>query len=59
MKVLVAGGATFIGPFVAEYNALKRHHIIVFGNVARPEMLGTISLTNSDNQDTSRNNQRK
>jgi len=40
MKVLVTGGAGFIGSHVAEYYARKGDEVIVFENLMRNELLG-------------------
>ena len=40
MKVLVTGGAGFIGSHVAEYYAEKGSEVIVFDNLSRVEILG-------------------
>lgn len=39
MKILVTGGAGFIGSHVAEYYAMKGNEIIVFDNLSRTEIL--------------------
>ena len=39
-KVLVTGGAGFIGSHVAEFYGKKGHDVIVFDNLSRAEMLG-------------------
>jgi CDP-paratose 2-epimerase len=40
MKILVTGGAGFIGSHVAEYYAKKREEVIVLDNLSRVETLG-------------------
>ena len=40
MKILVAGGAGFVGSHVAEYYAKKGDEIVVFDNLSRAELLG-------------------
>ena len=40
MKVLVTGGAGFVGSHVAEYYAKKGEDVIVFDNLSRAEILG-------------------
>jgi CDP-paratose 2-epimerase len=40
VKVLVTGGAGFIGSHVAEYYAMKTSEVIVFDNISRVEILG-------------------
>jgi len=39
MKVLVTGGAGFVGSHVAEYYAMKGEDIVVFDNLSRKEIL--------------------
>ena len=39
MKVLVTGGAGFIGSHVADYYAKKENEVIVFDNLSRPAIL--------------------
>ncbi|MBI4972862.1 MAG: GDP-mannose 4,6-dehydratase [Candidatus Omnitrophica bacterium] len=40
MKVLVTGGAGFIGSHVAEFYANKGHDVVVLDNLSRSELLG-------------------
>ena len=40
MKILITGGAGFVGSHVAEYYAKKGDEIIVFDNLSRAELLG-------------------
>jgi CDP-paratose 2-epimerase len=40
MKVLITGGAGFVGSHVAEYYAKKDDEVIVFDNLSRAELLG-------------------
>ena len=40
MKILVTGGAGFVGSHVAEYYAKKGEEVIVFDNLSRAELLG-------------------
>ena len=40
MKILVTGGAGFVGSHVAEYYAKKGEGVIVFDNLSRAELLG-------------------
>ena len=40
MKILVTGGAGFVGSHVAEYYANKGDEIVVFDNLSRAELLG-------------------
>ena len=40
MKVLVTGGAGFIGSHVAEYYAKKGNNVVVFDNLSRAALLG-------------------
>jgi CDP-paratose 2-epimerase len=40
MKILVTGGAGFVGSHVAEYYAKKGDEVIVFDNLSRAELLG-------------------
>ncbi len=40
MKVLVTGGAGFVGSHVAEYYAKKGHDVIIFDNFSRERILG-------------------
>ena len=40
MKVLVTGGAGFIGSHIAEYYANKGAKVIVFDNLSRSQILG-------------------
>ena len=40
MKVLVTGGAGFVGSHVAEYYARKGYEVVVFDNLSRAELLG-------------------
>jgi len=40
MKVLVTGGAGFIGSHVAEYYAKRGEEVVVFDNLSRAEILG-------------------
>lgn len=40
MKVLVTGGAGFIGSHVAEYYARKGDKVVVFDNFTRTKILG-------------------
>jgi CDP-paratose 2-epimerase len=51
VKILVTGGAGFIGSHVAEYYAQKGHEVIAFDNLARSEMLGAKSRAQSDNKE--------
>jgi CDP-paratose 2-epimerase len=44
MKVLVTGGAGFIGSHAAEYYAEKGDDVIVFDNLSRAELLGKSSI---------------
>ena len=39
MKVLVTGGAGFIGSYVAEFYAIREHDVIVFDNVSRARLM--------------------
>ena len=39
MKILVTGGAGFVGSHVAEYYAKKGKEVIVFNNLSRAELL--------------------
>jgi CDP-paratose 2-epimerase len=41
-KILVTGGAGFIGSHVAEYYARKREEVIVLDNLSRTEILGKV-----------------
>jgi len=40
MKVLVTGGAGFVGSHVAEYYARRREEVVIFDNLSRAEILG-------------------
>ena len=40
MKILITGGAGFVGSHVAEYYAKKGEEVIVFDNLSRAELLG-------------------
>jgi len=40
MKIVITGGAGFIGSHVAEYYATKNEEVIVFDNLSRAELLG-------------------
>lgn len=40
MKILVTGGAGFVGSHVAEYYANKGDEIVIFDNLSRAELLG-------------------
>jgi CDP-paratose 2-epimerase len=40
MKVLVTGGAGFVGSQVVEHYAKKGSEVIIFDNVSREEILG-------------------
>jgi len=40
MKILITGGAGFVGSHVAEYYATKNEEVIVFDNLSRAELLG-------------------
>lgn len=40
MKILVTGGAGFVGSHVAEHYAKKNHEIVVFDNLSRARLLG-------------------
>lgn len=40
MKVLIIGGAGFVGSHVAEYYANKGEEVVVFDNLSRAELLG-------------------
>jgi len=40
MKILVTGGAGFVGSHVAEYYATRNEEVIVFDNLSRAELLG-------------------
>jgi len=40
MKILITGGAGFVGSHVAEYYANKGEEVIVFDNLSRAELLG-------------------
>jgi len=42
MKILVTGGAGFIGSHVAEYYAKKKEEVIVLDNLSRAEILGKV-----------------
>ena len=39
MKILVAGGAGFVGSHVAEYYAKKKYEVIIFDNLCRAKLL--------------------
>ncbi len=39
MKILVTGGAGFVGSHVAERYAMEGHDIVVFDNLSRPQLL--------------------
>jgi len=41
-KILVTGGAGFIGSHIAEYYARKREEVIVLDNLSRTEILGKV-----------------
>lgn len=41
MKVLVTGGAGFVGSHVAEYYALKNEEVVVLDNLSRAKILGS------------------
>jgi UDP-glucose 4-epimerase len=40
MKILVTGGAGFVGSNAAEYYAKKNHEVVVFDNLSRAKLLG-------------------
>jgi len=40
MRILVTGGAGFVGSHVAEYYAKRRNEVMLFDNVSRVEILG-------------------
>ena len=40
MRVLITGGAGFVGGHVAEYYARKGYEVVVFDNLSRAELLG-------------------
>lgn len=40
MKILITGGAGFVGSHVAEYYAKKGDEVVVFDNLSRAELLG-------------------
>jgi len=40
MKILVTGGAGFVGSHVAEYYARRGDEVVVFDNLSRAELLG-------------------
>lgn len=40
MKIIVTGGAGFIGSHVAEYYAKKNHEVLLFDNLSRYKILG-------------------
>jgi nucleoside-diphosphate-sugar epimerase len=40
MKILITGGAGFVGSHVAEFYAQKGDDVIVFDNLSRAELLG-------------------
>ena len=40
MKILVTGGAGFVGSHVAEFYAQKGNQVIVYDNLSRAELLG-------------------
>ena len=44
MKILITGGAGFVGSHVAEYYANKGEEVIVFDNLSRAELLGYETL---------------
>lgn len=43
MKVLVTGGAGFVGSHVAEFYAKKNNEVVVYDNLSRAELLGSKS----------------
>lgn len=40
IRILVTGGAGFIGSHIAEYYAKKKEEVLVFDNLSRPRILG-------------------
>jgi CDP-paratose 2-epimerase len=40
MKILITGGAGFVGSHIAEYYAKKDEEVVVFDNLSRAELLG-------------------
>ena len=40
MKILITGGAGFVGSHVAEYYARKDYEVVAFDNLSRAELLG-------------------
>jgi CDP-paratose 2-epimerase len=42
MRILVTGGAGFIGSHVAEYYARKGEEVVVLDNLSRREILGKV-----------------
>ncbi|MFQ6120075.1 MAG: GDP-mannose 4,6-dehydratase, partial [Methanosarcinales archaeon] len=40
MKILITGGAGFVGSHVAEYYAKKNEEVVVFDNLSRAQLLG-------------------
>jgi CDP-paratose 2-epimerase len=42
MKILVTGGAGFVGSHVAEYYAKKKEEVVVLDNLSRTEILGKV-----------------
>jgi CDP-paratose 2-epimerase len=40
MKIIITGGAGFVGSHVAEYYATKNEEVVVFDNISRAELLG-------------------
>ena len=40
MKILITGGAGFVGSHVAEYYARKGYEVVAFDNLSRAELLG-------------------
>jgi nucleoside-diphosphate-sugar epimerase len=42
MRVLITGGAGFIGSHIAEYYAIKGEEVVVLDNLSRTEILGKV-----------------
>lgn len=50
MKILVTGGMGFIGSHIAEFHAMKGHHVVVIDNLSRGRLLSNAIFNKNLNQ---------